>query len=254
MSPWSGAGEGPAPHHPNSGDSMQYVNGIRKAALAIAALSAALSVTACQADGSKAAAETSTKAPSSTPSASTTTPGTTTQEPSHAPTSKAPTATASPISGSGSGSGSTGTAVKACAATALKVTAHQAADYPAGTGIGAAVVEFTNVSAKPCILQGHPTVAGAGNGSPSHNVPLKVTPSGSAVPVKLAPGAKASVKLTFVQVQGEGDGYCKSGAKPVAYPTLVVGLPGSGAHQVALDDGVFAECDNTVTATAVAAA
>ena len=252
MSPWSGAGEGPAPHHPNSGDSMQYVNGIRKAALAIAALSAALSVTACQADGSKAAAETSTKAPSSTPSASTTTPGTTTQEPSHAPTSKAPTATASPISGSGSGS--TGTAVKACAATALKVTAHQAADYPAGTGIGAAVVEFTNVSAKACILQGHPTVAGAGNGSPSHNVPLKVTPSGSAVPVKLAPGAKASVKLTFVQVQGEGDGYCKSGAKPVAYPTLVVGLPGSGAHQVALDDGVFAECDNTVTATAVAAA
>jgi len=249
MSPWSGAGEGPAPHHPNSGDSMQYVNGIRKAALAIAALSAALSVTACQADGSKAGAETSTKAPSSAPSASTT-PGTTTPEPSHAPTSKAPTATASPISGSGS----TGTAVKACAPTALKVTAHEAADRPAGTGTGAAVIEFTNVSAKPCTLQGHPTVAGAGNGSPDHNAPLKVTASGSAAPVKLAPGAKASLKLTFVQVQGEGDGYCKSGAKPVAYPTLVVGLPGSGAHQVALDDGVFAECDNTVTATAVAAA
>jgi hypothetical protein len=116
------------------------------------------------------------------------------------------------------------------------------------------VIEFTNVSAKPCTLQGHPTVAGAGNGSPDHNAPLKVTPSGSAAPVKLAPGAKASLKLTFVQVQGEGDGYCKSGAKPAAYPTLVVGLPGSGAHQVALDDGVFAECDNTVTATAVAAA
>jgi hypothetical protein len=228
---------------------MQYVNGIRKAALAIAALSAALSVTACQADGSKAGAETSSKAPSSAPSASTT-PGTTTPEPSHAPTSKAPTATASPISGSGS----TGTAVKACAATALKVTAHEAADRPAGTGTGAAVIEFTNVSAKPCTLQGHPTVAGAGNGSPDRNAPLKVTPSGSAAPVKLAPGAKASLKLTFVQVQGEGDGYCKSGAKPVAYPTLVVGLPGSGAHQVALDDGVFAECDNTVTATAVAAA
>ncbi|WP_030931302.1 DUF4232 domain-containing protein [Streptomyces sp. NRRL S-646] len=233
---------------------MQYVNGIRKAALAIAALSAALSVTACQADGSKAGAETSSKAPSSAPSAPTT-PGTTTPAPSQAPTSqaptaKAPTATASPISGSGS----TGTAVKACAATALKVTAHQATDRPEGTGIGAAVIEFTNVSAKPCTLQGHPTVAGAGNGSPDHNAPLKVTPSGSAAPVKLAPGAKASLKLTFVQVQGEGDGYCKSGAKPVGYPTLVVGLPASGAHQVALDDGVFAECDNTVTATAVAAA
>lgn len=230
---------------------MQYVNGIRKAALAIAALSAALSVTACQAGGSNAGAETATKAPSSAPSASTT-PGTTSPEPSHAPTTKAPTATASPISGSGSGS--TGTAVKACAATALKVTAHQAADRPVGTGIGAAVIEFTNTSAKPCIVQGHPTVAGAGNGSPEHNAPLKVTPAGSAAPVKLAPGAKASLKLTFVQVQGEADGYCKSGAKPVAYPTLVVGLPSSGAHQVALDDGVFAECDNTVTATAVAAA
>ncbi|MFF4357448.1 DUF4232 domain-containing protein [Streptomyces sp. NPDC001604] len=229
---------------------MQYVNGIRKAAPAIAALLAALSVTACQADGSKAAAETSSKAPSNAPSAPTTTPGTTTQEPSHAPTSKAPTAKASPISGSGS----TGSAVKTCAATALNVTAHQATDRPEGTGTGAAVVEFTNVSAKPCIVQGHPTVAGAGNGSPEHNAPLKVTPSGSAAPVKLAPGAKAWVKLTFVQVQGEADGYCKSGATPVAYPTLVVGLPGSGAHQVALDDGVFAECDNTVTATAVAAA
>ncbi|MGW2566259.1 DUF4232 domain-containing protein [Streptomyces sp. NPDC001537] len=229
---------------------MQYVNGIRKAAPAIAALVAALSVTACQADGSKATAETASKAPSSAPSAPAATPGTTTQEPSHAPVSKAPTAKASPISGSGS----TGTAVRTCAATALKLTAHQAADRPEGTGTGAAVVEFTNVSAKPCVLQGHPTVAGAGNGSPEHNAPLKVTPSGSAAPVKLAPGAKAWLKLTFVQVQGEADGYCKSGATPVAFPTLVVGLPGSGAHQVALDDGVFAECDNTVTATAVTAA
>ncbi|MFF4505815.1 DUF4232 domain-containing protein [Streptomyces sp. NPDC001401] len=228
---------------------MQYVNGIRKAALAIAALSAALSVTACQADGSKAGAETVSKAPSSAPSASTT-PGTATPTASTAPTSKAPTATASPISGSGS----TGTAVKTCAATALKLTAHQAADRPDGTGTGAAVVEFTNVSGKPCTVQGHPTVAGAGNGSPDHNAPLKVTPAGSAAPVKLAPGAKAWLKLTFVQVQGEADGYCKSGAKPVAYPTLVVALPGSGAHQVALDDGVFAECDNTVSATAVSAA
>ncbi|MCX5418913.1 DUF4232 domain-containing protein [Streptomyces sp. NBC_00078] len=228
---------------------MQYVNGIRKAALAIAVLSAALSVTACQADGSKAGAETSSKAPSSAPSAAST-PGTTPPEASGAPKAKAPTVTASPISGSGS----TGTALKACAATALKVTAHQATDRPEGTGTGAAVVEFTNVSAQPCTLQGHPTVAGAGNGSPEHNAPLNVTPSGSATPVKLAPGAKARLKLTFVQVQGEGDGYCKSGAQPAAYPTLVVGLPGSGAHQVALDDGVFAECDNTVTATAVTAA
>ncbi|MEV6837833.1 DUF4232 domain-containing protein [Streptomyces sp. NPDC051133] len=136
----------------------------------------------------------------------------------------------------------------------MKVTAHQAAVRPAGTGTGAAVVEFTNASAHACTLQGHPTVAGAGNGSPEHNIPLKVTPTGTAPAVRLAPGGKAWVKLTFVQVQGEGDGYCASGAKPAVYPTLVVGLPGSGAHQVALSEGQFAECDNTVTATAVTAA
>ncbi|MFF4256796.1 DUF4232 domain-containing protein [Streptomyces sp. NPDC001663] len=225
---------------------MQYVNGIRKAAPAIAALLAALSVTACQAGGSEAGAESPSKAPSSAPSASTT-PGTKAPEASDAPTSKAPTATASPISGS------TGTTVKTCTATALKAAAYQATDRPDGTGTGAAIIEFTNTSAGACLLQGHPTVAGAGNGSPEHNAPLKVTPTGSATPVKVAPGGKAWLKLTFVQVQGEADGYCESGSKPASYPTLVVGLPGSGAHQVALDDGVFAECDNTVTATAATA-
>ncbi|MFI9808484.1 DUF4232 domain-containing protein [Streptomyces sp. NPDC052301] len=141
-----------------------------------------------------------------------------------------------------------------CSPSAVKATAYQAADRPAGTGTGAAIIEFTNASAHACSLQGHPTVAGAGNGSPSHNSPLKVTPTGAAPAVRLAPGGKAWVKLTFVQVQGEADGYCVSGAKPVVYPTLVVGLPGSGAHQVALSDGEFAECDNTVTASAVTAA
>jgi hypothetical protein len=143
--------------------------------------------------------------------------------------------------------------VKTCAATALKATAYQAVDRPSGTGTGAAIVRFTNTSAKPCVLQGHPTVAGAANGSPELNVPLQVTPVGSASPVKLAPGGNAWLKLTFVQVQGEGDGYCKSGSAPVIYPTMVIGLPGAGAHQVALDDGQFAECDGTLTATAVTA-
>ncbi|MER5445437.1 DUF4232 domain-containing protein [Streptomyces sp. NPDC059690] len=144
--------------------------------------------------------------------------------------------------------------MKTCAATALDVTAHQAANRPVGTGTGAAVFEFTNTSKQTCVLQGHPTVAGAGNGSPQHNAPLKVTPTGTAGQVKLAPGGKAWLKLTFVQVQGEADGYCKSGATPTTYPTMVIGLPGAGFHQVALDDGVFAECDNTVTATAVSGA
>ncbi|MEU5539656.1 DUF4232 domain-containing protein [Streptomyces sp. NPDC020362] len=135
----------------------------------------------------------------------------------------------------------------------MKASAYQAADRPVGTGVGAAVVEFTNVSGRSCVLNGFPSVAGAGNGSPEHNSPLTVTRKGAASAVRVAPGGKAWVKLTFVQVQGEGDGYCVSGAKPVVYPTLVVGLPGAGAHQVALSDGLFAECDNKVTATAASA-
>ncbi|MGD1225570.1 MULTISPECIES: DUF4232 domain-containing protein [Streptomyces] len=130
---------------------------------------------------------------------------------------------------------------------------RQAEDRPDGTGTGAAVVRFTNTSSVPCTVQGHPTVAGAGNGSPDKNHPLAVTPSGTASKVLLAPGGKAWTKLTFVQVQGEADGYCESGSTPVTYPTLVVGLPGAGSHQVALDDGVLAECDDTVTVTAVSA-
>ncbi|WP_307164053.1 DUF4232 domain-containing protein [Streptomyces rishiriensis] len=148
---------------------------------------------------------------------------------------------------------SSGGATPVCSAGSLKVAARQAADRPDGTGTGAAVVEFTNGSAKACVLKGHPTVAGAGNGSPEKNSPLSVTTTGSASPVTLAPGGRAWVKLTFVQVQGEADGFCESGAEPVVYPTIVVGLPGAGKHQVALDDGQFAECDNKVTVTAVSA-
>ncbi|WP_327316064.1 hypothetical protein [Streptomyces sp. NBC_01235] len=63
------------------------------------------------------------------------------------------------------------------------------------------------------------------------------------------------MKPTFVQVHGEADGYRESGADPVVYPTIVVGLPGAGAgaHQVALYEGQFADRDNTVTVTAVSA-
>ncbi|MFD8141762.1 DUF4232 domain-containing protein [Streptomyces sp. NPDC059708] len=69
---------------------------------------------------------------------------------------------------------STSTAPSACPASALQVSAWQAADRPVGTGTGAAVVQFTNVSQKTCVLKGYPTVTGAGN------TPLKVTPTGTA--------------------------------------------------------------------------
>jgi hypothetical protein len=226
---------------------MPYVS-IHKAALAVAALSATLTLSACQAGGSPSAAASPPTAPTGKAPSTASSPSAAPRSSAPSSAAPAPTATVSPVSES------SGARPKTCPASALKVTAHQAAHRPAGTGTGAAIVEFTNTSARSCVLVGHPTVAGAGNGSPEHNAPLKVTPIGSASVVRLAPGGKAWVKLTFVQVQGEADGYCKSGAQPVSYPTLVVGLPGAGAHQVALDDGVFAECDNTVKVTAVTAA
>ncbi|MGW0769046.1 DUF4232 domain-containing protein [Streptomyces sp. NPDC002676] len=235
---------------------MQHRNTIRVAASAIAAIAATVSLTACQSsdDGhaSKAPSQAPTiGAPSPTaPSAPAASPAAASPTAS-SPAASSPSSPAAPVSPA---SDTSTHAVPTCAATSLEATAYQAAVRPDGTGTGAAVIQFVNVSGKPCVLQGHPTVAGAGNGSPEHNAPLAVTAAGAASTVKLAPGGKAWVKLTFVQVQGEGDGYCVSGAKPASYPTLVVGLPGAGAHQVALTDGVFAECDNKVTATAVSAA
>ncbi|WP_237293264.1 DUF4232 domain-containing protein [Streptomyces katrae] len=125
--------------------------------------------------------------------------------------------------------------------------AHQADVRPPGTGTGAMVVSVTSRS--NCTLNGFPQVAGAGNGSPDKNLPLATTNSGTAAPVSLTPGARAWTKLTFVNVQGEADGYCVSGSTPVVFPTLVIRVPGAGSHQIAMDDGQFAECDNKVTVT-----
>ncbi|ANP51478.1 hypothetical protein J2Z21_002696 [Streptomyces griseochromogenes] len=231
---------------------MQYGSTIRVTASAMAVIAGALSLSACQSGGGDSAADNPSPAPtaaSASPTASSASsgPGTATSRPSGGSTSTGSGTPASTASATSGGSAS------ACTATGLRVSAYQAADRPQGTGTGAAVVEFTNAAAQPCVLSGYPSVAGAGNGSPDHNSPLSVTRTGAASAVRVAPGGKAWVKLTFVQVQGEGDGYCASGAKPVVYPTLVVGLPGAGSHQVALSDGEFAECDNKVTATAVSA-
>ncbi|GAA3063037.1 DUF4232 domain-containing protein [Streptomyces glomeratus] len=233
---------------------MQYKKTHRRAALVTAAVSAALALTACQPGDGPGAAGAASAAPSVAPSgapsagaASSGVPDSAASKPSGSGASAAPVAGASRAV-----TPSAGTA-KACTPTDLNAAVYQAVHRPVGTGTGAAIVEFTNVSKQPCVVQGHPTVAGAGNGSPQHNAPLSVTRSGSASPVRLAPGGKAWTKLTFVQVQGEADGYCVSGSTPVVYPTLVVGLPRAGQHQVAMSDGQFAECDNKVTVTAVSA-
>ncbi|MFB7336488.1 DUF4232 domain-containing protein [Streptomyces adustus] len=208
---------------------MQYRNGIRTTMMVLAAASTALLATACQSGDDAGATKASSTRPESSASAA--------NGPSLPPVASESAESDSPA--------------KACAADALKVTLRQATQRSAGTGTGAVVVRFTNVSDKPCELKGHPTVAGAANGSPQHNSPLKTLTFGTATAVRVAPGGSAWAKLNFVQVQGEADGYCASGSDPVTYPTLVIGLPGSGSHQAALDDGEIAECDNQVTVTAV---
>lgn len=235
---------------------MRYRPGVRRAALAMATLSAAtLLMTACQPgdDGAGAGASPSGKRAGSTSSSS--------NSPSPAASSGGTGSSAGPVGGStpkapgpASATSTPTTKTKACAAESLKAFMYQAAVRPQGTGTGAVIVEFTNMSGTSCAMRGYPTVAGAANGSPEKNHPLAVTPTGSSPEVLVAPGGKAWVKVTFVQVQGEGDGYCVSGADPVTYPTLVVALPSGGAHQLALEDGVLAECDNKATVTAVTAA
>lgn len=209
---------------------MRDRHSARVTAAALTAIVATLTAVAAQ----TAAAQTASARTASVQTASARTAGATSAE-------AAPTGTAS------------ASRAPACTPEAWEATAYQAAQRPPGAGTGAAIVEFTNVSARACVVRGHPTVAVAGNGSPERNLPLKVTRQGSAAPVRVAPGGRAWVKLTFVPVRGGADGYCVSGAAPGMFPSLVVGLPGAGKHQVALVEGEITECDNKVTVTAVSA-
>ncbi|MFD0267311.1 DUF4232 domain-containing protein [Streptomyces sp. NPDC127106] len=220
---------------------MQYAAGVRQtvAALVTAVATTAL-VAGCTPPGEDGAQPAAPSQSAQSPAPGAATGGTGGKEAATPAASGSPT-----VSGGGA---------KPCTVKEVKVTeARQAAVRPPGTGTGAAVIAVTNASKNSCTLQGFPTVAGAGNGSPDKNVPLATTHSGSATKVSLAPGARAWTKLTFVNVQGEADGSCVSGATPASFPTLVVGVPGAGAHQIALDDGVFALCDDKATVTAYSA-
>ncbi|MEU3407149.1 DUF4232 domain-containing protein [Streptomyces sp. NPDC006670] len=244
---------------------MQYAAGLRRTAAALAAAAAATTLmTGCGPAGDPGA----TGVPSAPPSAS----GPAQPTPSGSGTSGTGGAGGTGGSGASGGSSSAGGSTggggtggggtkptasapgsggkaKACTGDDLLVSpAHLADVRPPGTGTGAVVVSVSSHST--CTLNGFPQVAGAGNGAPDKNLPLATTNSGTAAPVTLTPGARAWTKLTFVNVQGEADGYCVSGSTPVVFPTLVVRVPGAGAHQIAMDDGQFAECDNKVTVTA----
>lgn len=226
---------------------MQYTAaGIGRTVAALAtALAAAALMTGCTptGDGDGGAA-----APSA-PTASV--PAPSAPAPSAPATSSRP-AEPTPTDGDKGGTTGGGGTQKPCTVGDIKVSeGHQADVRPPGTGTGAAVISVTNTSASPCKVYGYPTVAAAGNGSPEKNKPLATTHTGpAATNVMLAPGARAWTKLTFVQVQGEADGYCASGATPASHPTVVIGVLGAGKHQIAMDDGVFAFCDDKVTVTA----
>ncbi|MFJ7154169.1 DUF4232 domain-containing protein [Streptomyces sp. NPDC101118] len=249
---------------------MQYTARVgRSAAALVTALAAAALMTGCTPSGDDGTVDPSTPPAASGPSApkptgggdkgGTTNGGSSTAGSTGGGSSTGGSGTGGGTGGTtggsstgGSSTGGTGTAAKPCTADDVEMSeGHQADVRPPGTGTGAAVVSVTNTSASACKVYGYPTVAAAGNGSPGKNKPLATTHAGpAAANVLLAPGARAWTKLTFVQVQGEADGYCESGATPAVYPTLVIGVLGAGKHQIAMDDGVFAFCDDKVTVTA----
>ncbi|OKK22930.1 hypothetical protein AMK16_02105 [Streptomyces sp. CB00455] len=111
-------------------------------------------------------------------------------------------------------------------------------------------ITVTNKSSKQCVLQGFPTVAIAGQGSPGKNKPLNVSRQGTARAVQLPAGGKASAQLTFTPVLGEAEGSCASGADPTVAPSLVIGVAGARFQLAPDDGGDFALCGAGVRATA----
>lgn len=160
---------------------------------------------------------------------------------------------ASLLGGAGSGAAA-GEEAPLSARAAPCTSSRIVADGAQRTASNQVLVTVTNQGSSPCVLNGFPTVALAGQGSPDKNKPLRVVRQGKARPVQLPSGGRASTQLTFTPVLGEADGYCASGAQPVVAPSIVVGVAG-GRYQLAPDDGgEFALCGNSVLATAFRAA
>src|SRR5690349_19628576 len=124
-----------------------YGIGIRRVATAMVTASAAtLLMTACQPGGTPAGAGSSPSGAPVKPAASTSTSGS--ASPSTPSTPSTPAASAT--SGSPAHTTTPSTGAKACGLPDLKASMYQAAVRPDGTGTGAAIVEFTNVSGKAC--------------------------------------------------------------------------------------------------------
>ncbi|MFD5513197.1 DUF4232 domain-containing protein [Streptomyces sp. NPDC059761] len=150
------------------------------------------------------------------------------------------------VAGSGAAVGADEPRRAAAPCTSTQVVANSAQP----TGPAQVRITVTNKGKRPCVLNGFPTVALAGQGSPDKNKPLQVIRVGKSRPVYLAAGGRATAQLTFTPVLGEGEGYCASGADPFVAPSIVVGVAG-GRYQLAPSDGSeFALCGTTVRASA----
>ncbi|MET8330312.1 DUF4232 domain-containing protein [Streptomyces sp. NPDC005181] len=157
------------------------------------------------------------------------------------------------LAGTGSGAAADGAALRR-APVAPCTNAQLVANSAQRMGSSEVRVTVINQGPEPCALDGFPTVALAGQGSPDRNKPLGVVRQGSVGPVQLAVGGRASTQLSFTPVLGEAGGYCASGADPFVAPSIVVGVAG-GRQQLAPDDGGdFALCGSSVRATAFRAA
>ncbi|MFE4924738.1 DUF4232 domain-containing protein [Streptomyces sp. NPDC056661] len=189
----------------------------------------------------------------------------------HSSDTSAAVITASPSSGGGQPSTATSGGQLASAApppaSARAAAGTPACSYTALTPDGAAKLEannavsnhsydvmvgFSNSSRHSCVIEGFPTVAIAGQGDPSRNQPLKVTHAGITRPVRLAPGNRAYLRLTFNMAWNDAGEYCLSGATPATPPSLVIGAAG-GRLQVEMSERYlpnFDECDDVVRTTA----
>lgn len=157
------------------------------------------------------------------------------------------------LAGAGSGAAAEGPSLRR--ATVAACTNDQLVAAGAQrTGSSEVRVTVINESSTPCVLTGYPGVALAGLGSPDRNKPLGAVHRGTAGPVQLPVGGRASAELTFTPVLGEAGGYCVSGAPPSVAPSIVLFVAGGG-YQLGPDDGGdFALCGNTVQVTAFRAA
>lgn len=213
-----------SPFHPTAGSRL----GLRLLALAAPAVLAAGAVSACSG--------TSTGDRSQPAAKGTASAGAGTDAASAAPTTAANAGAAATGGTTAKSSGASGSApAAACALADIKPTVIGQPQRTSGT-TRMAIVELTNVSTRPCRLNGWASVALLNAAGDVVVVPsTNVQEPGAPVPVDLPPGASASAGIKWT-ICDKASADCPTGN------TLMVGLPnGSGAKNAELTDFPAAE-------------